>query len=87
MAPGARFGMNGEYEQIGVVSIGADEGTNALSEEIRQLVRPRACGMGGEVISLLASGTGSTYGGYAQQDIVFTVWARRAAQPAAPQRF
>jgi len=87
MASGARFGMNGEYEQIGMVTVGADEGTDALSEEVRQLVRPRACAMGGEVLSLMASGTGSNRGGHAQQNIVFTVWAHRASQPATPEPF
>jgi hypothetical protein len=87
MAPGAKFGSGGKYEMIGAVNIGADEGTDAMSEEIRKIVRPRACAMGGEVVSLLASGTAQYRGKFrAQQNISFRVWGPISAQQG-PQRF
>ena len=87
MAPGARFGSGGQYELIGSVMIGADEGTDAMSEGIRKLVRPRACRMGGEVVSLLATGSGSNDYGHAQQNIAFTVWGPRSASSSQPRPF
>jgi hypothetical protein len=87
MAPGAKFGSGGKYEMIGMVSIGAKEGTDAMSEEIRKLVRPRACAMGGEVVSLLATGAAQYRGQFsAQQNISFTVWGPISAHQG-PQRF
>jgi hypothetical protein len=86
MMPGAKFG-GGEFEMIGMVTVGADEGTDSQSEEIRNLVRPRACGMGGDLVSLLSSGTGTTLARTAQQNIAFTVWAKRTQVSAAPKPF
>lgn len=87
MAPGAKFGSGGEYEMIGMVTIGADAGTDAFSEKMKQLVRPRACGMGGEIVSLLASGSDANAYGHPQQSIAYTVWAKRSAAPSGPQAF
>jgi hypothetical protein len=83
MAPGARFGEGGRYEMVGAVTIGADDGTSPYSPEIKQLVRPRACAMGGEVVSLLASGTSANAYGHAQQNIAFQVWAKRSQAASA----
>jgi hypothetical protein len=87
MQSGAGFGSGGTYEMIGVISIGAEEGTDPMSEEIRRLVRPRACSMGGDVVTLLASGTGANRRGFAQQNIVYTVWATRPEDAATPKPF
>lgn len=87
MQAGAAFGANGTYEMIGVIAIGAKEGTDAMSEEIRQIVRPRACAMGGDVVTLLASGTGGRGGGIVQQNITYTVWATRDENASAPKPF
>jgi hypothetical protein len=87
MAPGARFGSNGEYEMVGSVLIGADKGTDAFSDEVKKIVRPRACKMGGEIVSLLASGTDANLYGHAQQSIAYTVWAKRSSAPSGPQTF
>jgi hypothetical protein len=87
MQQGAQFGPGGEYEKVGVVAIGADEGTDAMSEDIRKLVRPRACAMGGEVISLQGSGSGANHWGRAQQNIFFGVWAKQNQASASPQKF
>ncbi|MBS1121729.1 MAG: hypothetical protein H6Q90_3957 [Deltaproteobacteria bacterium] len=94
MAPGARFGAGGQYQMIGVVSLGLQKGTDVMSSEVRKLVRPKACGYGGEVVSLLATGDSGHYqiSGHsirtvAQTDVVFTVWGPRATTTSAPQRF
>jgi hypothetical protein len=64
-----------------------------MSEPVRALVRPHACGMGGEVVSLLATGVGGHYvisgdsiRTIVQTDVVFTVWAHANAAPG-PQKF
>jgi len=85
MAPGGKFGAGGKYQMIGVVSLGLDQGTNPMSPEVRKLVRPRACGYGGEVVSLLASGDSSNGHGMPQTDVVFTVWGPRTS--SGPQPF
>ena len=93
MAPGGRFGAGGQYQMIGIVAIGLDQGTDVMSPDVRKLVRPKACGYGGEVVSLLATGdsghyviSGDSIRTVAQTDVVFTVWGPRAATPS-PQRF
>ena len=92
MAPGGQFGAGGQYQMIGAVTLGLAQGTDVMSEEVRKLVRPRACGMGGEVVSLLATGDSGHYeiSGHnirtvAQTDVVFTVWGPRTAP--TPQQF
>lgn len=87
MQPGAAFGADGQFEQIGIVSIGASVDTDAMSDEIRNIVKPRACAMGGDAVSLLASGTGANRRGYAQQNIAFIVWGRRMEKAAPPRDF
>jgi hypothetical protein len=86
MAPGGRFGAGGQYQMIGVVALGLDQGTNPMSPEVRKLVRPRACAYGGEVVSLLATGDSQHAGQFrAQTDVVFTVWGPRTS--SGPQPF
>jgi hypothetical protein len=87
LAPGGKLGPDGEYEMVGSVMIGADDRTDAMSEQIRRIVRPRACRMGGAVVSLLASGSGSNDYAVPQQNIAFTVWGQRPRQSTAPQTF
>lgn len=83
--PGGRFGAGGEYEQIGVVTLGTTLGTDPMSEDVLREVRPRACAMGGEVIALMSAV--SSRRGYGQTDIAFSVWAHRVARPTAPQAY
>jgi hypothetical protein len=77
---------------IGIVSLGVARGTDVMSPEVRRLVRPKACGYGGTVVSLLATGDSSHYvisgnmvRTVSQTDVVFTVWGPRTQ--SAPQRF
>jgi len=82
--PGGTFGPGGTYEMIGTVSIEASSGSDPLSEEIRSLVRPRACAMGGDVISLEMSGQ---YTGSIRKGLMSMVWAKRNSAASAPKPF
>ena len=93
MMPGARFGAGGEYQMIGIVALGLEQGTDVMSPEVKNIVRAKACSYGGEVVSLLATGdsahyqiSGRSIRTVAQTDVVFTVWGPHAAA-ATPQRF
>lgn len=76
----------GTWELIGYVTIG-DRGTqDPFSEDNRAIVRPRACGMGGEGVAIvlnssttapLASGSSISYG----------VLRHRTTDSAAPKKF
>jgi hypothetical protein len=79
-----------KYEQVGVVVLSNEEaGTDPMSPQARAIVRPRACALGGDAISLMGSGNvrnptsplpTTAFGSY-------VVWAKRAAPGAAPQKF
>lgn len=78
-----------DYEQVGVINVSnAEKGKSALDPDMRALVRPRACALGGDAISVLASGDvtnqsglhTTAYGGY-------IVWAKKSTKPATPQQF
>ncbi len=93
MMPGARFGPGGQYQMIGTVALGLPRGTDVLSESVRKLVRPRACAMGGAVLSLVGSGDAGHYGisgnrivTVNQTDALFIVWGARSEIPG-PQGF
>jgi hypothetical protein len=81
MQPGGRLA---EYQQVGMVSVSASAGTDPMSEEIRGLVRPRACAMGGEMIGLQMSGQSMGYMGSARTALAYSVWRHRAAPSNAP---
>jgi hypothetical protein len=70
------------YELVGVVTLTAPAGTNALDDSIRQRVQPRACALGGDAVSVGASA--NTAGLGASQSITFDVWARQS-QESAPK--
>ncbi len=94
MMPGARFGAGGKYQMIGVVSLGLEQGTDVMSPAVKALVRTKACGYGGVVVSLMATGDtshlqigGNTIRTVAQTDVVFTVWGPVGTAADAPRRF
>jgi hypothetical protein len=76
----------GPWEVIGQVAIG-DTGTqDPYDEKLKAIVRPRACGMGGEAVAIwmnaatqttLSSGSAVTY----------AVLRKRSTQPEAPKQF
>lgn len=78
-----------KYEQVGIVRVSNEEaGTDPMDPKIRAIVRPRACALGGDAISVLASGDArnarsfrtTAFGGY-------IVWAKKSDKPATPQKF
>ncbi len=88
MAPGAAYGPNGEYEMIGVLAVSGASGTDMMSEEVRQAVRPKACEMGGDVLSMLSSATVvANKWGTKRESMNFNVWAKRPSTSAAPEKF
>ncbi|MEO7331290.1 MAG: hypothetical protein ABI193_22125 [Minicystis sp.] len=88
MAPGAAYGPNGEYEMIGALAVTGASGTDMMSEEVRQAVRPKACEMGGDVLSMLSSATYvANKWGAKRESMNFNVWAKRPSTAAAPEKF
>jgi hypothetical protein len=67
-----------DREPAGTVQLRIGRDLDPLSEEVRAVMRPRACAMGGDAVTVLVSQRGY---------VVFQVWAPRATAPAAPQRF
>ena len=83
--PGSKFGPNGDLEKVGTVLIAAKKDIDPMSNNTHLLVRPRACRMGGEVVSLLATDNSVSNNGKPQENILYTVWGRRQTvivQPA-----
>jgi hypothetical protein len=82
-APGGRFDSNSEFSKVGTIDVGLKRGVDPMSEPARAAIRPRACVMGGDLVSFFPPAVGADYG-YAEQDIVYTVWAKRSRVPALP---
>lgn len=58
----SRLNVDKEWTVVGYVTIGDDaEGEDPLSGKYRDLVRPRACELGGEAVTL-ATGAANQYG-------------------------
>jgi len=81
------MGPSGPWEVVGYISISEKHISDPFSEKYRAIVRPRACRMGGEAVTIMQaasreSGHGSTTG---------TTWGvlryRRAPNPQAPSQF
>jgi hypothetical protein len=55
---------------------------------VRLIVRPRACALGGEAISIMASGDAvSPTGLRTTAYVAYIVWAKRQSSVQAPQNF
>jgi hypothetical protein len=92
MMPNADFGPGGKYEMVGMITVEAPAGTDPMSPELRDQVRPEACKLGGAVVSLLANGTDAfqlrrSLVTTTQQTLAFSVWGPRSAAPAKPVAF
>jgi hypothetical protein len=73
-----------EYEVVGSISLTSGGSQDAMGIETRELVRPRACAMGGEAIGLAMDANGS--GG--SSAVVFSVMRKRPiVVPASPTKF
>jgi hypothetical protein len=91
--PGAKHAN--DYEVVGLVWVTGKPGAQATDPEVKEKVRPKACGMGGEFIALI--GTTPLWGLDASttqrsqasvemgQKLKFTVYAKRMI--TAPQKY
>jgi hypothetical protein len=77
------------YDQVGIVRVGnASAGTDPLDPSMRELVRPRACALGGEAISVMASGDARARTSFRETAYAaYVVWAKKRASGAASERF
>jgi hypothetical protein len=92
MMPNADFGPGGKYEMVGAITVEAPTGTDPMSPELRDKVRPEACRLGGAAVSLMVNGTEAfqmrrSLVTTTQQTLAFTVWGPRSARPAQPVAF
>ena len=78
-----------KYEQVGVVRLGnAVRGTDPLAPEVKAIVRPRACALGGEAISVMGSGDITSRNGLnTTAYAMYLVWAKKPVEPATPRKF
>jgi hypothetical protein len=79
--------MLSKYEQVGVIQLSNAPGDDPLSAEARDQVRPRACALGGDAISVMASGNvGSRVGIHVGTFRSYVVWAKKS-RASSPQKF
>ncbi len=80
---GPSEGALAELETIGTVRVAVDEGVGPMAAEVRALVRPEACGLGGKSLSLQF--TSKVLGDALTPDrmvYTFAVWADKSNAPA-----
>lgn len=79
----------GQWELIGTVSLGERGTVDPFSPRYRDIVRPRACSMGGSAVILWNSSTAQNGIGETSTGTVYGILRPRAAAgaPAAPQQF
>jgi hypothetical protein len=87
MMPNADFGPGGKYEMVGSITVEAPEGTDPMSPELRDQVRPEACKLGGVALSLMVNASQSfqarrSWVTKTQQTLAFTVWGPRSSKKA-----
>jgi len=71
-----------EYELLGHIVLGDTGKQDPLDEKNRNAVRPHACQMGGEAVTVLQQATNS-----AGSSIDYGVVRKRGTPPAAPSKF
>jgi hypothetical protein len=77
-----------KFEQVGVVQLAnAPAGTAPFDPKVRDMVRPRACALGGEAISVLGSGDVSANGFTDSAYATYIVWAKKHQVSSAPEKF
>jgi hypothetical protein len=92
MMPNADFGPGGRYEMVGAITVEAPAGTDPMSPELRDQVRPEACKLGGTAVSLMVNATTAyqlrrSFVTTTQQTLAFTVWGPRSNAPTKPVAF
>ncbi len=83
VSPGGQYAG---YEMIGTVTVAAAPGAQATDPDVKNEVRPNACGLGGEVIVLHTSALQQNRSGMVQDQILnFVVYATKT--DAAPSTY
>jgi hypothetical protein len=77
--------MGTKWDVLGFVSVGANDGLDPTSKEIRTMVRPKACEIGGTAVALMQS-MNSTSSMGSSGAIQFAVIRPKSASKA-PSRF
>jgi hypothetical protein len=77
------MGNSGPYETLGFISLSDTGSQDPMQEEYRALVRPRACRMGGEAISLQMQATNTTDRGTGSA-VTYAVMRKRQVPTAPP---
>lgn len=76
----------GEWEVVGNVVIQESDVSDPYSEEYREIVRPRACAIGGEAVTI-AQATGVERGRHSGSATIYSVLRPRDRVPNQPTRF
>jgi hypothetical protein len=77
------MGPGGPWEVLGYISVSEKHVENPFSEKYRAIVRPRACNMGGEAVTLMQAGSRESHHGSSSGTTWGVLRYRRA--PGAPQ--
>jgi hypothetical protein len=79
-----QMGPTGPWEVVGYVTISETGVADPFSQEYREIVRPRACGMGGEAVTIIQSTTNQTAMASGSATIYCVLRRRQAGvQPSA----
>jgi hypothetical protein len=76
----------GKWEMIGYVTLGDNGKLDPFSDENRALVRPRACDMGGEAVTIANSASNETLLSTGSA-VSYGILRHREAKDAAPKKF
>jgi hypothetical protein len=76
--------MIGAYELLGNVSLFQSGVQDPFQQKYKDIVRPRACAMGGEGVTILNQATATTMLGGSGSSVVYAVVRKRPAPGAAP---
>lgn len=77
--------MGKTWDYLGTVSIGANHSFDALSDEARAMIRPKACELGGTAVALMQNSNASAGMG-TSSSIIYAVLRPKQA-PEAPSQF
>ncbi len=79
--------FNETWEIAGHITISETGIADPFSERYREIVRPRACAMGGEAVAIMLSSTNQGMMGSGSGTVYSVLRHRQSPEPQAPQRF
>jgi hypothetical protein len=77
--------MGTKWDYLGTVSIGANHGMDPASKEVREMIRPKACELGGTAVALMQANSASMVMG-SNSAIIYAVLRPKQAA-AGPTAF